>query len=166
MYNKIENSVVQVTLLDKNFDKIKTVKIETEKDNFQESYKIETVSQTFNILYSKFNGDSEIASSDNIKYYLSLCKYKDEDKYYLALYSKNSITRTFSFTFNGFKYLFDFLEERKSEHSQETQKSTLITATYLYITSLGEYDQKNCDIIMSISHWKKAMLARIGIFED
>ena len=165
MYNKIENSVVQVTLLDKNFDKIKTVKIETEKDNFQESYKIETVSQTFNILYSKFNGDSEIASSDNIKYYLSLCKYKDEDKYYLALYSKNSITRTFSFTFNGFKYLFDLLSEGK-ERTQAAQKSTSITVAYLYLISLGEYDKNNYDTIMAITQWKKALLARIEIFED
>ena len=170
MYNRIQKDTVQVLLLDKHFSKIKSFRIDNnQKDDFQEYCLIEYKDimdklQKADILISQFNGNIEISASDNIQYWLKLKKDAD-GRYYLRLESQdNSIQALFYYSYDGFKTAIEYFL-KNTEKTKENELHALYRTSYLYTIGFG-LDGNNCEVILEIDRWKKAYLARLGIFND
>lgn len=175
MWTKIyKDTTKQVQLLDKYYTKVKTIIVaDYKKDNdYQEKINIEYSSIVFdepqkvNILVSQFGGKMELSTSDNINYYLKLKTVDANGNDCLCLYleSFNKYNKYFSYSYEGFISLVDFLAMDKKDN-KENRIEAIHKATYLFTVGFG-FENNNCELVITTNRWKKALLGRMGVFEE
>lgn len=180
MYSNIAvSNTEQVQFLDETFSKIHTIIVKDylkDDDDFQKIISIdyhdikESKDTKVNICVSSFDGNIEVATSDNIKYFLKL-KRNSDNSFYLYLENKSiNDSNNFEYTYKGFIKLVEYLYTKlfNLQFYQLTNKDRIKTikkAQYLYCVGFG-FEHGNAEIVLKTNFWKKALLARLGIFEE
>lgn len=179
MYSTIDVlNTEQVQVLDETFSKIHTIIVKDyiKDDDFQKIISIdyhdikESKDTKVNICISSFDGNIEVATSDNIKYFLKL-KRNSDNSFYLYLENKSiNDSNNFEYTYKGFIKLVEYLYTKlfNLQFYRLTNKDRIKTikkAQYLFCVGF-DFEHGNAEIVLKTNLWKKALMARLGIFEE